>query len=236
MALSGLAWFVGNALWFMEAAVFVFVPWWAGFLLLMIAGERLELSRLRQPTPLIRGVFHVSVALILIGLGYSYFDFPTALRLAGVGLLVLALWLLRYDLVWQSARQPGLPRFMAICLIVGYLWLAVGGILWIGFAHFFSAGPRYDAMLHTIFVGFVFSMIFAHAPIILPTITGLALPFDNAFYLHAGLLHLALLLRVAGDIGLSLPLQQWGGLFNTLAVLLFLINNVRAVKLGMKAS
>ena len=29
-------------------------PWWAGFLVLMIAGERLELSRLRQPTPLIR--------------------------------------------------------------------------------------------------------------------------------------------------------------------------------------
>ena len=49
MALSGLVWFVGNALWLMEAAVFVFIPWWAGFLVLMIAGERLELSRLRQP-------------------------------------------------------------------------------------------------------------------------------------------------------------------------------------------
>jgi hypothetical protein len=39
---------------------------------------------------------------------------------------------------------------------------------------------------------------------------------------------------VAGDIGLSPALQQWGGLFNSLAVLLFLINNVRAVKLEMK--
>jgi hypothetical protein len=103
----------------------------------------------------------------------------------------MALWLLRYDLVWQSARQAGLPRFMAICLIAGYIWLAAGGILWIGFAQFFSAGPRYDAMLHTIFLGFVFSMIFAHAPIILPTITGLALPFQNGFYLHAGLLHVS---------------------------------------------
>ena len=54
MALSGLVWSVGNTLWLMEAAVFVFIPWWAGFLVLMIAGERLELSRLRQPTPLIR--------------------------------------------------------------------------------------------------------------------------------------------------------------------------------------
>jgi hypothetical protein len=236
MALSGLVWFVGNALWLMEAAVFVFIPWWAGFLVLMIAGERLELSRLRQPTPLIRFTFHASVAVILTGLGYSFFDFPTALRLAGVGLLVLALWLLRYDLVWQSARQTGLTRFMAICLIAGYVWLAAGGFLWIGLAQFFSAGPRYDAMLHTIFLGFVFSMIFAHAPIILPTITGLALPFQNAFYLHAGLLHLSLLLRIAGDLGLSFSLQQWGGLVNALAILLFLINNIRAVKVGAAAT
>jgi hypothetical protein len=63
---------------------------------------------------------------------------------------MLALWLLRYDLVWQSACQAGLPRYMAVCLIAGYFWLAVGGILWLLFAQFFSAGPRYDAMLHTL--------------------------------------------------------------------------------------
>ena len=49
------------------------------------------------------------------------------------------------------------------------------------FAQFFSAGPRYDAMLHSIFLGFVFSMIFAHAPIILPTITGLAIAVSKQF-------------------------------------------------------
>ena len=124
---------------------------------------------------------------------------------------------------------------MAVCLIAGYFWLAAGGILWLLFAQFFSAGPRYDAMLHSIFLGFVFSMIFAHAPIILPTITGLALPFQKSFYLHAGLLHLSLLLRVGGDLGSSLSLKEWGGLVNTLALLLFLINNIRAVKGGAAA-
>lgn len=74
-------------------------------------------------------------------------------------------------------------------------------------------------------------MIFAHAPIILPTITGLGLPFRNLFYLHAGLLHLSLLLRVAGDLSLSLSLQRWGGLLNGLTILVFLVNNVRAVRL-----
>ena len=231
MALSALAWFVGNALWFAAAAVFALVPWWVGYLVLMIAGERLELSRLRQPTALIRRAFHGCVAVILIGLVCSLFDLTTAIRIIGFGLLVLALWLLRYDLAWQSAQQLGLPRFMAISLIVGYLWLATGGILWMVFAQYFSAGPRYDAMLHVIFLGFVFSMIFAHAPIILPTITGLPLPFQRIFYLHAGLLHASLLLRVAGDLGLWLSLQQWGGLLNAAAILLFLFNNARAVKM-----
>jgi len=235
MALSALAWLVGNALWFTDAAVFAIVPWWVGYLVLMIAGERLELLRLRQPTALIRRAFHGCVAVILVGLACSLFGFPAAIRISGLGFLGLAVWLLRYDLAWQSTQQSGLPRFMALSLIAGYLWLAAGGILWMVFAQFFSAGPRYDAMLHAIFLGFVFSMIFAHAPIILPTITGLALPFQNLFYLHAGLLHLSLLLRVAGDLSLSLSLQRWGGLLNGLAVLIFLVNNIRAVKLGASA-
>lgn len=236
MALSGLGWLVGNALWFMEEAGFVFVPWWVGFLVLMIAGERLELSRVRRPSATVRTIFQLSLGIAITGIVYSLFDFHFGLRIAGAGLLMIALWLLRYDLAWQSARQAGLPRFMALCLIAGYVWLAAGGLLWIVFAAFFSAGPRYDAMLHAIFLGFVFSMIFAHAPIILPTITGLRLPFGDLFYLHAGLLHLSVLLRIAGDLGPWLSLQRWGGLLNVLAILLFLANNIRAVRNGVKAA
>ena len=236
MGLSTVAWSVGNIMWLDGLPFYRAIPWWAGFLVLMIAGERLELSRVRRPSVTIQAIFHASVAIVLIGLVVSVLEFHSGVRLAGLGLFAIALWLLRYDLAWHSARQGGLPRYMAVCLIGGYVWLAVGGILWLLFAPFFSAGPRYDAMLHTIFLGFVFSIIFAHAPIILPTITGMALPFRNSFYLHAGLLHVSLLLRIAGDLGLWLSLQQWGGLLNTLTVLLFLINNIRAVKVGIAAT
>jgi hypothetical protein len=236
MGLSAFAWLAGNIIWFESLPFFHAIPWWTGFLVLMIAGERLELSRVRRPSVTIRAIFHASVAILLIGLVLSIFEFHSGVRLAGLGLFAIASWLLRYDLAWHSARQAGLPRYMAACLIAGYIWLAAGGIMWLLFAQFFSAGPRYDAMLHTIFVGFVFSMIFAHAPIILPTITGMALPFRNSFYLHAGLLHVSLLLRIAGDLGLWLLLQQWGGLLNTLTVFLFLINNIRAVKVGAAAT
>ena len=230
MGVSAIAWFIGNILWLLGFPLFEVVPWWIGFLVLMIGGERLELSRIRQPPVNVRAKFYLSVAIFLIGLSLTLSEFYTGLRLAAVGLLAIALWLLRYDLAWHSLRQKGLPRYMALGLIAGYFWLALGAILWLALAQSFSAGPKYDAMLHAIFLGFVFSMIFAHAPIILPTITGLPLPFQNCFYLHAGLLHASLLLRVAGDLGRWLSLQRWGGLLNALAVILFLLNNVYAVR------
>jgi hypothetical protein len=236
MGVSAIAWLVGNILWLVGLPLFSVVPWWAGFLVLMIGGERLELSRIRQPPPTVRAKFYLGVATFVTGLCGTLIDFHNGLRVAAVGLLAIALWLLRYDLAWHSARQKGLPRYMALGLIAGYFWLALGAILWLGLTQSFSAGAKYDAMLHVIFLGFVFSMIFAHAPIILPTITGLPLPFRNAFYLHAGLLHASLLLRVAGDLGAWQSLQRWGGLLNTLAVILFLANNILAVRKGRETS
>ena len=229
MALSALAWVAGNVLWLASSPIFSLVPWWVAFLVLMIAGERLELSRVRRPPARVRALFHLSVTAVIAGILASLITFHFGVRLAGAGFVAIALWLIRYDLAWQSARQSGLPRFMGICLIAGYFWLLAGGVLWLLFAQFFSAGPFYDAMLHAIFLGFVFSMIFAHAPIILPIVTGWDLPFHNTFYLHAVLLHVSLLLRVVGDLGGWPSLQRCGGALNVLAVSFFLISSVRAL-------
>ena len=235
MILSAGALCVGNLIWFAETPISQVVPWWAGFLVLMIGGERLELTRLRRPSGSVLAQFRGSVGVFLLGLAVSTFAFDFGVRVAGAGLSALALWLLRYDLVWQSLRQPGLPRFMARCLIAGYIWLAVGGVFWIVAADSFAAGPLYDAMLHAIFLGFVFSMIFAHAPVIFPAITGIGLPYQNIFYLHAGLLHLSLLLRVGGDLAAFAWGQKWGGALNALSIILFLLNNVRAARLSAGA-
>jgi hypothetical protein len=226
----------GNVIWFLEAPLSQVIPWWTGFLVLMIAGERLELNRIRRPPLYVRVLFRICVTVVVAGLVLSVVPFFLGVRIAGAGLFMLALWLLRYDLAWQNLRQPGLPRFMARCLITGYVWLAAGGLLWIWFAKFFAAGPIYDAMLHMIFLGFVFSMIFAHGPIILPVITGMNLPFQNYFYLHAVLLHAGLILRIAGDLGAWPWAQKSGGALNALAILLFLVNNIRAVTSGRPRS
>ncbi|MBI1994513.1 MAG: hypothetical protein HYS67_08935, partial [Deltaproteobacteria bacterium] len=221
-------WWVGFlvlALWFRADSLHEVVPWWVGFLVLTIAGERLELSRLMTLSRFSRATFFAAVGLFLFGLGMSLFAFAPGLGVSAAALEMLGLWLLRWDIAWRTVRQSGLPRFMAISLLSGYIWLGLAGSLWLVLGDFFVAGPRYDAMLHSVFLGFVFSMIFAHAPIIFPSITGIAMPFYRFFYLHLALLHGSLLLRVAGDLLLWTAGQKWGGLLNVVAIVLFLANN-----------
>ena len=45
--------------------------------------------------------------------------------------------------------------------------VAASGLLFVIYSPM-ETGPRYDAALHTFFIGFVFSMIFGHAPVIFP--------------------------------------------------------------------
>ncbi len=87
-------------------------------------------------------------------------------------------------------------------------------------------------MLHMIFMGFVFSMIFGHAPIIVPALLGVQVPYTPLFYIHLSLLHLSLLLRMAGDLLLWLPGRRWGGMLNGVVVVLFLLVTAGTVMYG----
>ena len=53
--------------------------------------------------------------------------------------------------------------------------------------------PARDAALHAAAVGFVFSMVFGHAPIIVPAIMRVTLPYWPAFYVPLVMLHASLL-------------------------------------------
>jgi hypothetical protein len=235
IGLGALLWLVGNLLWLGDYPYFSAAGWWAGFLVLTIAGERLELSRLRRLSQGSRLLLFFAIAVFVLGLSRMSVSEPGS-RVAGAGLIAIALWLLRWDIAWRTIRIAGLSRFMAASLLSGYFWLFAAGVLWIIYAGDFIAGLHYDAMLHSIFLGFVFVMIFAHAPIILPSVTDVLLPFQNSFYAHLILLHLSLLLRIGGDLAELAPARMWGGLLNGLAIVLFLANNVRAAVIGHKGA
>lgn len=231
MGMGAVSWLVGNALYALGRPFNQVALWWMGFLVLTIVGERLELSRMRPPTRLGYTVFLGLVGAFLAALAASLV-IPAG-RCVGAALLGMAVWLWRNDVARITIRQSGLPRFIAVGLLLGYGWLMVAGLLLMGF-ELASGGEWYDAQLHAVFLGFVFSMIFVHAPIVIPALTGLTLGFEPFFYTHLMLLHGSLALRVAGDLLFSPPLRQWGGLFNGVAIVLFMLNTARAARAGAK--
>ncbi len=233
MALAALVWLVGNVWWLAGGPLYRVVFWWIGFLLLTIAGERLELARLQRPSTASRAAFLAALGVFLGGVALAAVDLDLGARLAGLGMLAAALWLIRHDISRRTVRQSGLTRFIALCLLSGYLWLGTSGLLAIFLAGA-GAGPRYDALLHAFFLGFVFAMIFGHAPIIFPAVLGLPMAFRRTFYAHLVLLHLTLLLRVTGDLADWLPGREWGGLLNVLVLALFLINTISSVRLPLR--
>jgi hypothetical protein len=228
MGLGAVAWLVGALLWLDGWTVATVVPWLAAFLVLTIVGERLELSRMRRPSRAVRGALLAAVAVFGAGVIVAGASPQVGVRLAGVGLLAQALWLARYDVARRTIRMPGATRYMAIALIAGYAWLAVAGCVWLASGTLAGGGFAYDAMVHAIFLGFVFSMVFAHAPVIVPAVLGVRLPFTVAMYVPLVALHVSLVIRLAGDAADSTTAWQWGGVLNEVAILAFLAVAMRS--------
>ncbi len=67
MTLGSGMWLIGNLLWLLGPSIVYAVPWWAGFLILTIAGERIELSRVLTLKPRSRTIFQITVAVFAIG-------------------------------------------------------------------------------------------------------------------------------------------------------------------------
>lgn len=211
--------------WAGGAATAAVVPWLAGFVVLTIAGERLELARLvmgpRAGTHLmiLAGLF---VSALVACLLWPEVGEP----LVGAALLTLTLWLGTHDVARRTIRSTGLPRFMAACMLAGYGWLVVAAGVWLtgsGGADGRPDGAGYDAVIHAIFLGFTISMIMAHAPVILPAVLRRPLPYTPAMWAPAILLHTALILRVWVGDGLGIE-RAWqvGGALNIAALLLFI--------------
>ena len=235
LAVAAACWSVGTALWATGAAVHEVLIWWLGFLVLTIAGERLELSRFMPPSAAALRWFALITTLLLLALAGSLLAMwqgaqatTWAVQGFGVGLLALAAWLARYDIARRTVRQPGLTRYIALCLLTGYGWLALGGAV-MAVAGLQPGQPSYDAALHALLLGFVFSMVFGHAPIVFPAVLRVSLPYHPVFYAPLALLHASLALRLLGDASGSFELAHWGALGSALALAAFIVVMASAV-------
>lgn len=229
MSIGAACLLIGNLGLLAGWPIYSLVGWWSAYPVLTILAERLELSKLARISAGAFGLLYGAVALSLAGLVVSTWRPEIGVRMVAVAYLVMALWFLRHDIARRRIGQPGLPRFVAVGLLVGYVWLIVsaGTQLWVGAV---TSGYAYDAINHSLFLGFVFSMIFGHALIIFPALLKVQMVYRPWLYSHLILLNLTLALRVAGDLIPYWPARMWGGLLNVLVLLLFLVNTVTSIR------
>lgn len=232
MTFGALLWLLGNLIYLSVGMVVVAVPWWIGFLLLTIVGERLDLSKF-LPTP--RWAIRTLYVLLALWTASLLLPFHSkGIWLIGTLTILIACWLLYFDMSRFIIRKTGRYRYIGMGLRIGYLWLMLHGL-----SYFLpnSLPYRYDLYLHTFFLGFVFSMIWAHAPIILPLIIGNQRnPYHPFLWFPWGLFQLSLLMRllanVLGEAEWRLLFAQVNGysmllLLASMAVQLLLLNRAR---------
>jgi hypothetical protein len=192
------------------------------FVVLTIAGERLELNRVRRPTHRAAILFACAVVTLIGGVIAIGSGSPLGPLVAGLGLMAMAAWLLANDDARKTIREGAAARYTAVCLLAGYMWLGAAGALLI-VTRSVAPGTPYDAVLHSVFVGFVVSMIFGHAPLVFPAVLGLPMPYTPAAYVPFAVLHLSVAMRVIGDLFEDIArLRAYGALGNAIAVLLFM--------------
>lgn len=216
---GALAWLAGNILWMTSQSVPELVGWWLAFLVLTIAGERLELSRLLPQRRGSEALFLFAIGLLVAGAQNGIMTENGAI-LFGLALLVTTLWLMRHDIALRNIRRVGQTRFMAACMLAGYAWLGFAGLSLIGMPPGESS-LGYDVALHAVLIGFVLSMVFGHALIILPAVASVRLSYAAVLYAPLLLLHASVLLRAGAGIAGWESARMASGVLTLIALLIF---------------
>ena len=219
LTVGALSWFTGNVLFAVTKNSVAPLSWWFAFLVLTIGAERLEMTRLmprRAGAPTLLGL-----ALSMLLAGATLLDVApvTSGLLYGAGLSLLALWLSVFDIARRTVKAHGLSRYMALCLLSGYAWLFVAGLAWGATA---LGWPARDVALHAMGLGFIFSMVMGHAPLILPSVARVKLHFGVYFYIPLLVLQLSLVLRLVGG-SFDASLRAAGAALNAISIAIFAI-------------
>jgi hypothetical protein len=217
LLVGAFAWCIGNLLFAIDVPPAAALPWWFAFLVLTIAAERLEMTRLMRRRAGAAPALHALLVALLLGAALSVVSPAWGGLLYGAALVGLAAWLLAFDIARRTVKAQALSRYMAVCMLLGYGWLAAAGVAWAATS---LGWPWRDLALHGLGLGFVFSMMLGHAPVILPALARVKLLFGPLFYLPLGLLHASLLLRLAGG-PIDLRLLAAGAAGNALSIALF---------------
>lgn len=217
MLAGAFAWLKGNLVLFNQYSYPVAVKWWMLFLLCTIFGERLELSRMLPMSLLKKVTLYIILSINMAGVLLPFHWYGN--EIFAIGLLCMSAWLFVFDMSRFAIKLPGQHRYIAIWLVMGYVWMMVTAA-WLLFWP--DAPYAYDAALHSFFLGFVFSMIFGHVPIIFPGIFKINISlYHPVLCIVLTVFQLSLVFRIIGDALLHSELRKWGALINGISIVFF---------------
>lgn len=211
------------------------LPLLVGFIVLTIGAERVELARLAMPADAQLRLTAFAVALTAATLAAVLWP-VTGGRVLGVVVLALTGWLVRHDVARRLIRATGLPRFAAAALLAGYAWLVVAGLGLVLLGSPARSQAGYDIVVHATFLGFAMSMILAHAPVILPAVLRVRLPYHGWMWVPLVLLHATLLSRVLTVAAGERAGWEAALVGNVAALLLFVLVSVLTVVVAGRRS
>jgi hypothetical protein len=222
----------GAIIWTGQSTMDRVLPWLIAFVVLTIAAERVELARITMgPAAGTRLLAHAWTVVLALLVSIAL---PDAGAIAlGLALAALVAWLIVHDIARRTIRAAGAARYMAACILCGYVWLAVAaGVLLFGAP---TGQGAFDAVVHAVFLGYTISMIMAHATTILPAVLHIRLPYRPAFWVPAMLLQASLVVRLWLGDGLGMPAAwQLGGVLGEVALLGFAAVAATSAALGLR--
>lgn len=209
MSFGAISWMIGNIVVIKTGFIPAAVPWWIGFLLFTIVGERLELSKFLPIPSYAKNILYVLLVLFFIGMWMPFHQ--SGNWVMGFSAIFIAFWLLHFDMAKIAAKKDKQFKYIGVGLKVGYVWLVLNGLT----LCFFNGHPLfYDLYLHTFFLGFAFSMIWAHAPIIFPMILSTQeKPYHPILWIGWTVFQLSLLGRLGAAL---MKLPEWRTFFGVI--------------------
>lgn len=214
-----LLWVVASLRLLLSPLIEMSVLGWEGFILFTVLGERMELSRFLNISQGQRTVRDSLLAALALSFIIPFHTVGLYLQ-SGLTLLVIVAFL-KSEMAWKALKKGGQFSYIATAILSGYLWLGIHAF-WasLGIDH----PLYYDIYLHTFFLGFGFSMIWAHAPIIVPALLRRQLKlYHPSFWVLLGLFHLSLMARVVSSALLELEARWIFSSVNGVMIVLFFI-------------
>lgn len=209
---------VSLILWACGWSATILAPSWMVFLVLTIIGERLELARIsfraRAIMPLIMG----SAITALIA-SFALLAIRDFYRLVGLAFAVMLAVMAVSDIARHTIRLHGFTKFMGWAMLLAYMWGLLGSLTWIVIPHTNLHAPWSTFALDCFDLGFVMSMVIAHAFIIIPAIVRRPVTWPHAMWIPLITLSVGLLIGLIGACTSSVVIGKVASAVEIIALL-----------------